>query len=352
VVATPLYEKNKKQLEKRFKVRLEPFSPFIVSRNMSFHGPKYLLYAFLFSFHLLKLLRRERFDLIFARNGIIGGSIKLLKPFIKTPTAISYTDFLSLFLLENPYYPKFLVRFLYRIEKSIAKSFDKVFVITPKMKKELLRAGVNARKVIVSFDGVDTKLFNPEKVSRKEMNQAKKKTGFSERIVLFHGTIEHHHGLALFKEIIERTLSKTKANFLIIGSGPGFNELKKKLSNKNVKFLGFVEHSRLPAFLSIASVGIIPYRKNPNLDMVLTLKLLEYLAMGKPVVSTELESVKEIFGAYDFIRISKNPEEFSENISFFLNKVAVKNDSVKLIQKNFSWDSVNEKICKEVEKLK
>jgi len=354
VVTCPLYlnAKVKKELENNLGARLVPFSPFIVSRDMKARGPKYIFYSFLFVFHLLNLLKKEKFDVIFVRNSILGFSIRVLRPIIKIPVAISYTDFLSIFLYENPHYPKFVVDFFFNIEKSTAKCFDKIFVVTPKMKKILVDSGVNEKKIVISYDGVDTRLFNPLSISKNKILEIKKEIGFKNKIVIFHGTIEYHHGIGFINEVIKKTLRIDKEiNFIIIGGGPAFNELK-KIEGKNVKLMGFVPHEKIPPYIAAADVGIIPYRKNLNLDMVLTLKLLEYLAMGKPVVCTDLESVKEIFGRTGFVMISNNSSEFSNNISALIKRRIDSKNIVSLIQKNFSWGVVTEKICREVENLK
>lgn len=345
-VMTPLYT-DKGPVEKEFGVKIEPFSPFYMHRSISLRGPKYIIYSLLYSAALLKKVRREDFDVVFIRNGLIGGPAGLFKNLTSLKYAISYTDFLSAFLHERNH---LIADFMLSIERKIPKPFDMTFVITPLMKSEMAKSGVDPDKIIVTYDGVDCDIFDPDKVSKSQIEQVKNETGFDEDIVMFHGTIEPFHGMKMMKKVIEETQKKRDCNFLIIGGGPGCEKLKKGIDSKNVRFKDFVPYHDMPKYIAASNIGMIPYEPNYNLDCVLTLKLLEYLSMGSPVVSTNLKSISEIFGKYDFMRISKNVDEFSDNIIELLD-MEKSMEAVKLIRESFSWDAVTTRICEEVEGL-
>jgi glycosyltransferase involved in cell wall biosynthesis len=115
-------------------------------------------------------------------------------------------------------------------------------------------------------------------------------------------------------------------------------------------FKDFVPYHEIPRYIAASNVGMIPYKPNYNLNCVLTLKLLEYLSMGNPVVSTNLESISDIFSAYPFVRISKDTNEFSNNL-LELVEMEKSPDAVTLIRESYSWDVVTARICKKVEEL-
>jgi glycosyltransferase involved in cell wall biosynthesis len=344
-VATPLYV-DKNEIEKKYKIRIESFSPFYMQKNVSFRGPKYILYSFLFGFHFLRLMIKDRYDVVIVRNALLGFPVGILRLFFpkKTKYILSFTDFLSGFLMENKRYPNCLVRIFLLVEQKTAGLFDKVFVITPEMKKVLVERGIKAGRIFVSYDGVEASIFNPDNLTQAEVKRAKRKLGFEKNIVLFHGTIDAH-GAEMIEKVVKNTLKKDMSvNFVFIGAGKMYDGLKKRIKAKNVRFLGYVHHEELPTLIYAADVGIIPYEKNYNLNMVLTLKLLEYLSMGTRVVSTNLKSIRNLFGKYDFIRFSNDAEEFSENIVSSLGK-GKSDEAVMIIRKDFSWDKVTDRIC-------
>jgi glycosyltransferase involved in cell wall biosynthesis len=60
----------------------------------------------------------------------------------------------------------------------------------------------------------------------------------------------------------------------------------------NVHLLGPVPYDRLPALLGACDVCLVPYRVGGRIDYVQPKKLLEYLAAGKPVVTTDLPALR------------------------------------------------------------
>lgn len=75
----------------------------------------------------------------------------------------------------------------------------------------------------------------------------------------------------------------------------------------NVMFLGHVAYEELPPFLHEADVLLIPYLLNEATEAVSPLKLYEYLATGKPVVSSALPSVAQCEGP---VSIARGAEEW------------------------------------------
>jgi glycosyltransferase involved in cell wall biosynthesis len=77
----------------------------------------------------------------------------------------------------------------------------------------------------------------------------------------------------------------------------------------NVHYLGPHPHAELPRLIRRFDVCIIPYRQDPSTDVVLPTKLGEYLAAGKPVVSTRLSTVVELNRKHPVLVISDDSAE-------------------------------------------
>jgi teichuronic acid biosynthesis glycosyltransferase TuaH len=64
------------------------------------------------------------------------------------------------------------------------------------------------------------------------------------------------------------------------------------VSNPRVSWVGPIEFTKLPGYLKVIDVGITPYSDSEFNRASFPLKTLEYLAAGKPAVSTDLPAVR------------------------------------------------------------
>ncbi|WP_447979742.1 glycosyltransferase [Candidatus Nitrospira bockiana] len=88
--------------------------------------------------------------------------------------------------------------------------------------------------------------------------------------------------------------SRPKWNFVLIGpigEGDPSTDVRLLQDKPNVLLLGPRQANEVPQYVHAFDVCLIPYRANQTTDSVFPLKFFEYLALGKPVVSTELESL-------------------------------------------------------------
>ena len=102
-------------------------------------------------------------------------------------------------------------------------------------------------------------------------------------------------------------------NFVFVGDGPGFNDLKKKTKNlKNVRLTGMIPKDKVIDEINSMSVCTIPFKINRLTDRVSPIKLFEYWAREKPVISTSFLELKET---------GKGIVEFADSKEEFLFKI-------------------------------
>jgi glycosyltransferase involved in cell wall biosynthesis len=73
----------------------------------------------------------------------------------------------------------------------------------------------------------------------------------------------------------------------------------------NVHFLGHIPHSGLPAYLHYCDVLLLPYTQSAFSQYINPAKLQECLAVGKPIVATELPLLREYC---DVLRVASRGE--------------------------------------------
>jgi UDP-galactopyranose mutase len=78
----------------------------------------------------------------------------------------------------------------------------------------------------------------------------------------------------------------------------------------NIHYLGGKKYEQLPAYLSGWDVALMPFAMNESTQFISPTKTPEYLAGGKPVVSTPVRDVVRHYGHLQGVEIASTAEEF------------------------------------------
>ena len=97
--------------------------------------------------------------------------------------------------------------------------------------------------------------------------------------------------------------------------GPFQERVEKLQRHPNIHLLGPKPHQELAGYLRGFDVCIVPYVKSDYTETVVPVKLNEYLAAGKAVVSTDIPTVREFNELHHVLVIADNtPDRFLEGI--------------------------------------
>jgi UDP-galactopyranose mutase len=80
----------------------------------------------------------------------------------------------------------------------------------------------------------------------------------------------------------------------------------------NLYYPGMKSYEELPAYLAHFDIALVPFAMNEATRYLSPTKTLEYLAAHKPVVSTPIPDVVELYG--EFVRIGRSPAEFTGHV--------------------------------------
>lgn len=128
----------------------------------------------------------------------------------------------------------------------------------------------------------------------------------SHPIIGFFGLIEQWIDLKLVDYLAER---RPQWNFVMVGRVAVSESLVPR--RPNIHFLGVRPYDQLPDYGSQFDVATIPYRLTRQVINANPIKLREYLAMGKPIVSV---STPEIDKYADVVRIARTYDEFLQHL--------------------------------------
>ena len=110
----------------------------------------------------------------------------------------------------------------------------------------------------------------------------------------------------------------------------------------NVHLLGRKDYHELPNYYKAFDVCIVPFLLNEHIMYCNPTKIYEYLATGKPIVSTDFPSAREF---ECLIRIAKDQEDFIHHIEKALSEEDPRLVEARLEEaKKHSWDARVEKI--------
>lgn len=205
--------------------------------------------------------------------------------------------------VESNDFNGFFRRFMFGVSVVLAKTlFSGITIITPMMRKEVSKKyGVVLNKMGVWTTGVDLKLFNPGK-HISEGVELRRKLGLSNSFVVFyHGHLSPGRGLVEAVEAF-KILKKTQLGMVLflIGSGSSTEILKSLVRRADLQgqviIHGPVEYERVPDFISIADVCIVPLPDHPDWRSQCSLKLLEYFSMEKVVIATDIPAHTVVAG--------------------------------------------------------
>jgi len=208
---------------------------------------------------------------------------------------------------EHPTYTKLMSqKRLLRNYKTIANKADLIFTVSNELKD--FYAGMSRTKDVHWIpNGVDFDHFNNSAKLAFENELSK----IEKPIIGYLGTIEDRVDLDLIRRIAEAHSDKK-----VVLCGPIWDgakhELRKKLGAlKNVQTTGRVKFDDAPSYVNQFAVAIIPHKINAFVNTMNPMKMYDYLACGKPVVSTPGAGV-DMFKEH--IYVAKNQQEFIKYI--------------------------------------
>lgn len=88
---------------------------------------------------------------------------------------------------------------------------------------------------------------------------------------------------------------------------------------QNIHYLGSKNYQQLPAYLAGWDVALLLFARNEATRFISPTKTPEYLAAGKPVVSTSIRDVVQPYGAHKLVKIADKPDEFIRAVEEVLN---------------------------------
>lgn len=222
--------------------------------------------------------------------------------------------------------------------------FDGLSFITEETKK-ICESYIKKKftNYVIYPSGVNTEVFQSKE---KNCSILKKYNLENKRIIFYHGSISKQRGLEELIDAVDR-LKKENKNFILFVVGSGDEEIEKRIVASDNILLQPVKYEEVPDYISIADVCVSPLPDLLWWKGASSLKVMEYMAMGKPLVLSKIKPhvdvlPKDIKGYILYDPLSPENLYFALK-RFFENEEYYKKEALKLsdhVRKNFSYDII------------
>lgn len=205
------------------------------------------------------------------------------------------------FFLEKPYLRR--QRLMFALEEELLRKADMSIACTKSLWEDRRCRHPN---IYFLRNGVDADMFN---VSGKTCPVPADLASVPQARIGFIGTLDSRIDVEL---LLFLARSRKSWNFILIGSNLLPRAKRAALrALPNVLLPGFKPHRQLASYINAFNACLIPYHTNKFNRSIFPIKTLEYLASGKPVVSTNLPELEELKSV---VYLSSNKEEFLANL--------------------------------------
>jgi glycosyltransferase involved in cell wall biosynthesis len=288
--------------------------------------------------NLLPFRLRNRYSVIGKVRSTMRG-LGMKNPIVVAtlPNAADYVDAFDATMIvyycvdEFTHWPGLDHSYVARLEERMLSKADLVFASAEELCDRKTR---NGRRPFLLSHGVDYDHFAVAGEPAEERDR---------KVIGFFGAISPWIDCDLLVE-----LAQLRTDWSFVFVGPTDIDVSSLAALPNVKLPGKMSYAELPRLASSFDVGLIPFRVNEMTVNVNPLKLLEYFALGLPVVSTRLPEVAK-FG--DLVYLADTAAGFASAIDRALAEdTAAMQFRRREAARCRSWDAVAEQFSAVIER--
>jgi len=243
------------------------------------------------------------------------------------------------------------------MEETIPLYGDAVTVTCETLRKRALGVGVKPERIFFLPNGTDMKLKH-----RINILEARKSAGLPENAIIYtcgkssFNWINPRNDPLWDLLIAHNNVVKVFPNAFLCFLGKGSEKcvaIAKKLGiDKNVIYADWQSSEKYPVYLASSDFMIMPLSNRGMFDRSrIPLRLLDYMAMGLPIIATDLPEIKTLLEDYGLLFKPNDPADLTNKIINAITCLeSLKNKATKArenVIKKYSW----RKLAKELETM-
>jgi len=212
---------------------------------------------------------------------------------------------------------------------------------------------LDPNRFLVVSNGADEEKFLP-----MDSDSCRRQLGLDKdaKYLLFMGGFLNWHGILELIEIMPNLVRiNSNIKMLLVGEGVLTSKLQARTDilgiAENVVFCGRRPLEEMPLFINASDICLVPFfDERSSFTGLSPLKLFEYMACGKPVVSSAIGGLDSFFKSYDVGEVvsSDDPMEWIPVILSLLNDLErmkrCGENGRQAVVKHFNWKTISKKI--------
>jgi glycosyltransferase involved in cell wall biosynthesis len=224
------------------------------------------------------------------------------------------------------------------LERELIRAVDLVSVTAPALYE---RKRGEARRIVLVPNGAEVEHFR--QAADPSTPVAPALEGLPRPIVGFLGTIQYWIDTALIAR-----LAREHPDWSVVLVGPSglLADLAPLKNLPNVHMIGQVDYQDLPAYLRAFDVCLNPYRTDGVAEACSPIKLYEYLASGKPIVSVDMPEARTFDG---LVRVARDADDFIAQVEAAIAEGGAGVDARLAEAGRHSWRARFEQVCRALE---
>lgn len=245
--------------------------------SLAYNGPEWLV--------MRRAIREWRPDLLYKRHARYDIGPLLAASRAGLPSVLEVNVVYS----ERPYRdfePQVLQPVAARMEAAALRMADTVFTVSSPMAAQVHRLA--RREALVVPNGADPNVFDPTtvRVAEGPWSGPGLLLGWS-------GGLRAWHGLDLLLHAMTRLPDDVR--LLVVGDGPARGDIERLADRlglaRRVFITGLIPRAAMPSHVAAMDVGVVADERT---GVASPMKLLEYMAMRKPVVAPDLPNLRDV----------------------------------------------------------
>jgi glycosyltransferase involved in cell wall biosynthesis len=306
---------------------------------------EYLLSLFLYFIRLTLLHWKNRYDVIHIHNMpdfLVFAA--LIPKLMGVPLILDVHDPMpEVFISKYGTRANRLLLCLVRWQEQLScKLVDEVITVNAVCEENLKKRGVSAEKITVIHNYPNAAIFDRRNYPAE---QQKMHDTFT---LIFPGTLAPRYGLDTVIRALPQIRSKvSNVRLLVFCPNTPYKDSLLQLAEQLgvlpfVEILPLIRNEDVPRQLMQADVGIYPAHADVHMNLATPTKVLEYAAMGLPIISSRMDMVEEIFGDSAILFFEAgNAAQFADCVLKLHQEPNLRrefsNNAYQIFQQKLSW---------------
>ena len=240
-------------------------------------------------FRNTRLLRRQRFELIYERHAFFMFATSLLAQRRRIPFVVEVNELVG---DERVRQQPCLAGLVRRCDRMTFQRASLIVVVSPHLKRRIVEQGITAEKILVLPNAVNREEF----ATPAEGDAVRQRWHLHGSVVIgFVGWFVAWHRLeSLIDAVVALSRSHPEVRLLLIGEGGLRDALTAAARHHGILdkviFTGAVPHTEIPAHIAAMDIAVVPHSNEYRSPI----KLFEYLGQGKAVVAPRTEPMEMV----------------------------------------------------------